>query len=101
MRESLAKKKPAANLSKADRAAVNAQLAKEAAVRERIAVVQAKLQRGVELVQALVASSAEAMEKHVGELAQLLLGSVFASGSFLVDDKAFGVFLVSSTDDVT
>ena len=95
VRESLQKKKPAtlANLSKADRAAVNAQLAKEAAVRSQIAIVQARLTRGVELVRSLVASNAEAMEKHVGELARLLLNSVFASGSFLVDNKAFAVFL--------
>jgi hypothetical protein len=48
VRASLAKKKTAstANLSKADKAAVSAQLAREAAVRNQIVVVQAKLKRG-------------------------------------------------------
>ena len=75
VRESLAKKKTTstANLSKADKAAVQAQLAKEAAVRQQIVVVQAKLRRGVELVSSLVNSNAEAMERYVGELAKLLL----------------------------
>lgn len=96
VRESL-KKKAATNvkLNKADQAAVNAQLAKEAAVRARVASVQARLSRGVDLVAALVASNAEMMERHVGELATLLLNSVFGPGSFLVDNKAFRVFLVS------
>lgn len=97
VRESIAKKKTTsmASLSKADKAAVSAQLAKEAAVRDRIVVVQAKLRRGIELVSSVINSNAEAMERHAGELARMMLASVFAAGSFLVTERAFQVFLVS------
>lgn len=99
IRDSLAKKKTTstANLSKADKAAVSTQLAKEAAVRNKIIQTQAKLKRGVELVSSLVSSNAEAMERHVGELARVMLASVFGAGSFLVTKRSFKVFLVSFT----
>jgi hypothetical protein len=95
VRESLAKKqsaKPGAALSKQDKALVAAQMTKEAEVRARIVDVQARLKRGVKLISALVASNAEAVGRNVGEMASLLLGSVFGTGSFLVDSKAFVVF---------
>ncbi|WWC61174.1 uncharacterized protein I303_103754 [Kwoniella dejecticola CBS 10117] len=96
VRESLAKKKATqigAKLSKADQALVNAQLAKEAEIRNQIAKVQGQLRRGVELVAALTNSLSEETRKYVDELAKLLLGSVFASGNFLVDGRAFDVFI--------
>lgn len=98
VRESLAKKKaaqPGAKLSKADQAAVAAQMAKEAEVRQKISDVQARLKRGIELVSALVSSNAEAVERHVGDMAEMMLQSVFGPGSFLVDQRAFDVFVVS------
>ena len=97
VRDSLTKKKSASNakLSKADQHAVAVQMTKEAGVRKQIVDVQARLRRGVELVRSLVASNAEAMERDVGELAKMLLRSVFGVGSFLADKKAFDVFLVS------
>ena len=97
MRDSLAKKRAAsgsAKLSKADQAAVSAQLAKEAEVRSRISAVQAKLQRGMQVVRALVASNASQVEREVGTLAKALLASVFAEGAFLLDVSAFDAFLV-------
>lgn len=98
VRDSLAKKRAAAGtakLSKADQAAVNAQLAKEGEVRQRIAQVQAKMKRGLEVVAALVASNAERVEREVGILAKNLLATAFAEGAFLLDGRAFEVFLVS------
>jgi type I site-specific restriction endonuclease len=83
-----------AKLSKADQAAVAAQLAKEAEIRAKIASVQAKLQRGMQVVRALVSSNASQVEKEVGTLAKALLASVFAEGAFLLDESAFEVFLV-------
>ena len=97
VRESLSKKKAAitgANLSKADKAAVAAQLAKEAGVRAQIVIVQARLRRGVELVSSLISSNAEAMERHLGDLARMMLESVFGPGGFLMDQRPFQVFLV-------
>lgn len=98
MREALAKKKaatPGAKLSKADQALVSAQMAKEKEVRARIGVLQAKLNRGIELVRSLIAANSEPVARQVRALADMLLGSVFGPGSFLVDARAFAVFLVS------
>jgi hypothetical protein len=95
VRDSLAKKKAAtsgANLSKQDKALVSAQMSKEAGVRAKMAEVQARLHRGIQLVSALVASNAEAVGSRIGEMASLMLDSVFGPGSFLVDGKAFAVF---------
>ncbi|KAL7422316.1 translational activator of GCN4 [Cryptotrichosporon argae] len=96
VRESLAKKKTAAvsaNLSKQDRALVAAQLAKEADVRRHIARLQARLDRGLRLVASLADSSVAAVERHLTDMAQLLLVSAFGFGSFLVDQRAFDVFI--------
>jgi hypothetical protein len=81
IREAVAKKRAAAGnvkLSKADQAAVNAQLAREAEVRTRIAGVQARMLRGLEVVAALTASNAVRVEREVGEMAQILLASALA-----------------------
>jgi hypothetical protein len=96
VRDSLAKKKSATAvvLSKADKALVAAQLVKEADIRTRIAVEQAKLRRGIELVASLADSKSPDVYKHVQLMARMLLGSVFGAGSFLVDGRAFTVFLV-------
>lgn len=98
VREQLAKKKATkigANLSKQDKALVAAQMAKEADVREQIASTQARLRRGLELISALTDSRVSAVEAKVGTLADLLLSSVFGPGAFLVDSRAFEVFIVS------
>lgn len=99
VREQLAKKKAtkvAANLSKQDKTLVAQQMSKEKAVRERIVSTQARLRRGLELVAALTDSRVSAVEAKVGTLADLLLSSVFGPGAFLVDNRAFEVFIVSS-----
>ncbi|ODO11508.1 hypothetical protein I350_00288 [Cryptococcus amylolentus CBS 6273] len=95
VRESLAKKRAAATvkLSKAEQALVNAQLVKEADTRSRILEVQAKLKRGVELVSALSKAGSAEVGRWVGFMAKSLLDSVFAHGSFLVDSRAFDVFI--------
>lgn len=100
VREQLAKKKAttvAPNLSKQDKAAVHAQLKKEAGVRDQIASVQAHLKRGLELVAALADSHVSAVEGELGALAELLLKSVFGPGAFLVDSDAFDVFIKLSS----
>ena len=98
IRETVAKKRASttgANLSKADKALVSAQLAKEAETRKAIVATQGRLQEGVELIASLVASNTEAMRRCVGEMAALLLGTVFGPGSFFMDYRAFEVLLVS------
>ncbi|WVQ78061.1 hypothetical protein IAT38_000142 [Cryptococcus sp. DSM 104549] len=98
VRESLAKKKaasagPGAKLSKQDQALVSAQLKKEAATREQIARVQGQLKRGVELVAALGKTGSADVARWVGVMAKAMLDSVFGMGSFLVDKRAFEVFV--------
>ncbi|WRT67086.1 uncharacterized protein IL334_004052 [Kwoniella shivajii] len=100
IRESLAKKKTTqvgAKLSKQDQALVNAQLAKEAETRSQIAKVQGQLNRGVEMVSALTKSLSEDSRTHVDEIAKLLLASVFSVGHFLIDERAFDVFIELGT----
>ncbi|KAL1405501.1 translational activator of GCN4 [Vanrija albida] len=100
VREQLAKKKTTtigANLSKQDRAAVNAQLAKEAGIRQQISSLQARLFRGLELVAALAESQITAVENQLGTLAHLLISSVFGPAAFLVNSRAFDVFIKLST----
>ncbi len=75
-------------------------MAKEASIRSKIAVAQAKLKRGTELIGSLADSNASDVSKHIWSLATLLRESVFGSGSFLVDGRAFEVFLVSCSRDV-
>jgi len=103
VRQSLTKKKAAsvgASLSKQDKALVAAQLAKEAETRMRISKLQARLRRGVELVSSLVVSNAEKMERHVGELAKMMLVTAFGAGSFLLDGRPFDVFMVSTSFNI-
>ena len=101
IRDTVAKRKGSAigaNLSKAQKAAVSAQLAREAETRKAITATRGRLQEGVELIASLIASNTEAMRRYVGEMASLLLSMVYGSGSFLMDQRAFDVFLVSCMD---
>ncbi|EIW69657.1 hypothetical protein TREMEDRAFT_73934 [Tremella mesenterica DSM 1558] len=98
VRASLSQKKsngPA--LTKEQKALVETEQAREAEVRERIRITQARLARGIQLIQSLIASNSEVVMKHVGEMAQAMLKSVFASGEFLVEDEAFKVFIQFAT----
>ena len=100
VRESLSKKKTAANgvtLTKEQKALVAAQQAKETEIRARIRQLQARLARGVQLVQSLIVSSADKVTRHVGMLAGAMIESVFGPGDFLADEQAFPVFIQLST----
>ena len=102
VRESLTKKKTASVgeiLSKSDKALVAAQVAKETDIRTHISVLQAKVKRGVELVMSLVASNTDMMQRYVGELAESLLVTAFGTGSFLLDQRPFEVFLVGPSEE--
>jgi hypothetical protein len=105
VRANVARKKAASgalNLSKQDKALVDAQLAREAETRQKINLLQAKLQRGVELVSSLVTSLAEQVNRHVGEMAKRMLATVFQSGSILVNEvKAVQTFIVRQRDVFT
>ncbi|ORX39844.1 regulation of translational elongation-related protein [Kockovaella imperatae] len=95
VRDALARKKTlvGANLSKADKAAVTAQMNKEAEVRTQILLAQGRLREGVQLVSSLAASNSEGMKRYVGEMLKLLIRSVYGPGNFLMDEQVFSVVL--------
>ena len=97
VRKSLASKKASASatLSKQDQALVNAQLQKEAAIRERVNGVKAKLQQGLHLVRSLVLARVEQLRTFVSPLATLLREGAFGNAVTLVGDASFETYLVS------
>ncbi|KAH7091864.1 translational activator GCN1 [Auriculariales sp. MPI-PUGE-AT-0066] len=102
LRDSLAKKKssgaPAAltaNLSKADKALVDAQLAREQDVRARVTGVRATLERGLALLSCVVRAGVPETQPFLGVLAELMLapGGVLRRGYLLVGVKAATTYL--------
>ena len=106
LRDSLAKKKAAsssnalANLSKPDRALVDAQLAKEAHIRARVDGVRKTLEKGLALVRCVVRAGVPECAPFLGVLAQLLLapGGVLRVGHGLVGPAGAETYLVSLFD---
>lgn len=84
-------------MTKQQQAAVNAQLAKEATIRENVARVKRNLERGLHLTQSLVAAGSEGLRLHISHLIQLLLRGPLRGGAFLVGPLAFETYLVSPT----
>ena len=80
---------------KQDQALVNAQLQKEAAIRERVNDVKAKLQQGLHLVRSLVLARVEQLRTFVSPLATLLREGAFGNAVTLVGDASFETYLVS------
>ena len=97
VRKSLANKKASvsATLSKQDQALVNAQLQKEAGIRERVNGVRAKLEQGLHLVRSLVLARVEQLRTFVSPLATLLREGAFGKAVTLVGDASFETYLVS------
>jgi hypothetical protein len=91
-----AKKSGPATLTKQQQAAVNTQLAKEAKIRENVAQVKRNLERGLRLIQSVVAAGTGELRLYVSDLIKLLLNGPLRGGSFLVGDLAFETYLVSS-----
>lgn len=90
-----AKKATGATLTKQQQAAVNAQLATEAKIREHVAQVQTKLKRGLHLIQSVVAAGSDDLKLHVSELIKLLLEGPLQRGSFLAGELAYNTYIVS------
>ena len=99
VRKSLANKKRAAGapvLSKQDAALVDAQLKKEAAIRERVNTIKARLEGGLRLIESLVSAQVEELKKHLSALVDLLLLGGFGKAVRLVGSTAFDRYLVRS-----
>ncbi|OBZ65072.1 Translational activator GCN1 [Grifola frondosa] len=95
VRKSIASKKGATSgtLSKQDLALVQAQLDKESIVRQRVAILKARLERGLHLVRSLVASQVEELHSYVGSISTLLLQGAFGKGVALIRETAFDTYL--------
>ncbi|KAK4055085.1 translational activator of GCN4 [Microbotryomycetes sp. JL201] len=90
LREALARKKPVASqLSKQEKQAFDAQLAKEAEIRQRMADALGRLRRGFALVLCLVDSKAELVREYLASIVHQLLQIVVARPVSLVADDAF------------
>ncbi|KAF7965509.1 hypothetical protein HWV62_43100 [Athelia sp. TMB] len=95
VRSSLASKKAAAatTLSKQDQALVNAQLAKETIVRQKVEDVRHNLLRGLQIVRSLVSSNMHEFQSHISAVAALLLDGALKKGSILVGLDAVETYL--------
>jgi len=97
LRKSLATKKPAnaSNLSKQDRALVDAQLAKETQIRSKVTSIKSRLDRGLQLVRSMVAANTTEFHAMISSVASLLLCGAVVRGTMLVGSNAFETYLVS------
>ncbi|KIK38679.1 hypothetical protein CY34DRAFT_809070, partial [Suillus luteus UH-Slu-Lm8-n1] len=95
LRKSLANKKggATATLSKQAQALVQAQLDKEAAVRQRVTTIKLNLQRGLSYVQSLASINVPELRMYVSFILSLLLEGAMGQGSRLVGSQAFEAYL--------
>ena len=98
VRDSIAKKKAGSTggaLSKQDQALVNAQTAKEASVRARVAEVQREFLQGLEVFRALLNGRTDVFDNHLEQVLGVVIASAVGPAAFLVGDEACGLYLVS------
>ncbi|KAF8883249.1 armadillo-type protein [Infundibulicybe gibba] len=95
LRKSLANKKASStvSLTKQQQALVQAQLAKESEIRQRVVEIKISLERGLRFVRSLVAANVDEFQSHISFIAGLLLTDVLSRGSVLVGDEAFNTYL--------
>jgi len=98
LRQSLATKKPANanNLSKQDKALVDAQLAKEAQVRARVEQIKNSLERGLHLIRSIIKANPSEFQAFVEPVTTLLLSSAIRHGSMLVGNNVFETYVVGT-----
>jgi hypothetical protein len=98
VRAALEKKKAGAGvtLTKQQHALVQAQLAREAIVRQRVEGVKAGLVRGLAFVRSLVAAGVTDFRVYISSVAGLLLEGALGKGALLVGALAFETYLVCS-----
>jgi hypothetical protein len=99
VKKSLAAKKATAavSLTKQEQAMVQSQLEKEAPIRQHVATVKARLDRGLRLVRSIVAAGVPELSLYVSFIISLLLeGALGPNGSVLVGSDAFDTYLVGT-----
>ncbi|EGO00628.1 hypothetical protein SERLA73DRAFT_71629 [Serpula lacrymans var. lacrymans S7.3] len=94
LRKSLASKKTsAATLSKQEQALVQAQLTREAAVRQRVTSIKANLQRGLAFIGSLISSLVPEFRHYISSIISLLLEGALKKGQRLLGSEAFQTYL--------
>ncbi|GAA5915522.1 hypothetical protein JCM6882_005925 [Rhodosporidiobolus microsporus] len=95
LRESLARKKPvAAQLSKADRIALEKQLALEGEIRAQVAAALGRLKRGFQLALCLVKSGADVVREYLAKMVEKVLAVIMLQPATLVAEEAFATYQV-------
>ncbi|KAL4068779.1 armadillo-type protein, partial [Scleroderma yunnanense] len=95
LRQSLANKKGGAlpALSKQAQTLLQAQLDKEAVVRQRVASLKANLERALAFIRSVVLVNVPELRVYISPIATLLLQGALGQGSRLVDSAAFDTFI--------
>jgi len=94
-KRALASKKGPPPLSKQERALVDAQVAKEQIVRDKVQSVQHSLRRGLAILRSVLTARVEQLGQHLSSIADCLLNGVLKNGFILVDEDAILAYLVS------
>ena len=97
VRKSLANKKAPGTvmLTKQQQALVQAQLEKEAKIRQHVASIRADIERGLNFIRSLVSAGIEEFRPYIASLASLLVSGALGQGSVLFGEGAFDTYLVS------
>ena len=97
IRKSLANKKApgTVTLTKQQQALVQAQLEKEAKIRQHVASIKADIERGLNFIRSLVSAGIEEFRPYIASLASLLVAGALGRGSSLFGEGAFDAYLVS------
>ncbi|KZT22524.1 ARM repeat-containing protein [Neolentinus lepideus HHB14362 ss-1] len=95
LRKSLANKKGALSrtMSKQDQALVQAQLEKEAVIRQRVTSIKLHLERGLAFVRSLVSARAEEFRAFISTVASLLLEGAFDKAVLLCGYEPYHTYL--------
>jgi ABC-type Fe3+ transport system substrate-binding protein len=95
VRKSLANKKAGpATLTKQQQALVQAQLEKEAQVRQWVEGIKAHLERGLRLVGSVVDAKVDELKLYVSVIQNMLVSGALGKGPLLVGHRAFEAYLV-------
>ncbi|KAK2463021.1 hypothetical protein APHAL10511_004676 [Amanita phalloides] len=97
LRKSLANKKAPGTLTKQQQALVQAQLEKEAKIRQHVASIKANFTRGLNVIRSLVSAGVEEFRPYVSSIASLLVSGALGHGSPLVGESAFDTYLLLAT----
>ena len=73
---------------------VDAQLAKEQIIRDKVQLVQHTLNRGLAVLRSVLAARIEQLGQYLSSVADCLLSGVLKNGFILVDEEATWVYLV-------